>query len=129
MWLSNRKQFCRFGCAYTPASGRRKRASRASLMTELKFGPPERLWFLGLGKQDIAFNERIPPISGMDVTFTACFLRLLDGLQADAIFWYAFAVHYHKRQHLMKRQVLIFGLVGGILITLLKWTEYRFMVL
>jgi two-component system, NarL family, response regulator LiaR len=29
----------------------------------------------------------------------------------------------------MKRQVLIFGLVGGILITLLKWTEYRFMVL
>jgi len=29
----------------------------------------------------------------------------------------------------MKRQVLIFGLVGGVLITLLKWTEYRFMVL
>jgi two-component system, NarL family, response regulator LiaR len=29
----------------------------------------------------------------------------------------------------MKRQVLIFGLVGGILITLLKWTEYRFMVI
>ena len=29
----------------------------------------------------------------------------------------------------MKRQVLIFGLVGGILITLLKWTEYRFLVI
>ena len=29
----------------------------------------------------------------------------------------------------MKRQVLIFGLVGGVLITLLKWTEYRFMVI
>ena len=29
----------------------------------------------------------------------------------------------------MKRHVLIYGLVGGILITLLKWTEYRFLVL
>lgn len=29
----------------------------------------------------------------------------------------------------MKRQVLIFGLVGGVLITLLKWTEYRFLVI
>ena len=29
----------------------------------------------------------------------------------------------------MKRQVLIFGIVGGVLIALLKWTEYRFLVL
>ena len=29
----------------------------------------------------------------------------------------------------MKRQILICGLVGGVLITLLKWTEYRFLVL
>jgi ATP/maltotriose-dependent transcriptional regulator MalT len=29
----------------------------------------------------------------------------------------------------MKRHVLIFGLVGGILITVLKWTEYRFVVI
>jgi two-component system, NarL family, response regulator LiaR len=28
----------------------------------------------------------------------------------------------------MKRDVLIYGLVGGILITVLKWTEYRFLV-
>lgn len=28
----------------------------------------------------------------------------------------------------MKRQVLIFGLVGGVLVTLLKWTAYRFLV-
>lgn len=28
----------------------------------------------------------------------------------------------------MKRQVLICGLVGGILITALKWTEYQFLV-
>lgn len=28
----------------------------------------------------------------------------------------------------MKRQVLLYGLVGGILITVLKWTEYRFLV-
>jgi DNA-binding CsgD family transcriptional regulator len=29
----------------------------------------------------------------------------------------------------MKRQILIYGLIGGILITLLKWTEYRFLVI
>jgi two-component system, NarL family, response regulator LiaR len=29
----------------------------------------------------------------------------------------------------MKRHVLIFGLIGGILIALLKWTEYRFLVI
>src|SRR5436305_4374441 len=29
----------------------------------------------------------------------------------------------------MKRQVLIYGLIGGVLITLLKWTEYRFLVI
>jgi NarL family two-component system response regulator LiaR len=28
----------------------------------------------------------------------------------------------------MKRHVLIYGLVGGILIAVLKWTEYRFLV-
>jgi two-component system, NarL family, response regulator LiaR len=28
----------------------------------------------------------------------------------------------------MKRNVLIYGLIGGILIALLKWTEYRFLV-
>jgi NarL family two-component system response regulator LiaR len=28
----------------------------------------------------------------------------------------------------MKRHVLIYGFVGGILIALLKWTEYRFLV-
>jgi two-component system, NarL family, response regulator LiaR len=28
----------------------------------------------------------------------------------------------------MKRHVLIYGLLGGILIALLKWTEYRFLV-
>jgi len=28
----------------------------------------------------------------------------------------------------VKRQVLIFGLVGGVLVTLLKWTAYRFLV-
>src|SRR5271168_5322029 len=28
----------------------------------------------------------------------------------------------------MKRHVLIYGLVGGILIAALKWTEYRFLV-
>ena len=28
----------------------------------------------------------------------------------------------------MKRQVLMYGLIGGILITALKWTEYRFLV-
>jgi NarL family two-component system response regulator LiaR len=29
----------------------------------------------------------------------------------------------------MKRHVVIYGLIGGILIALLKWTEYRFLVL
>jgi two-component system, NarL family, response regulator LiaR len=29
----------------------------------------------------------------------------------------------------MKRHVLSYGLVGGILITVLKWTEYRFLVI
>jgi len=29
----------------------------------------------------------------------------------------------------MKRHVLIYGLIGGILIAALKWTEYRFLVL
>jgi two-component system, NarL family, response regulator LiaR len=29
----------------------------------------------------------------------------------------------------MKRNVLLYGLVGGILITALKWTEYRFLVI
>jgi NarL family two-component system response regulator LiaR len=28
----------------------------------------------------------------------------------------------------MKRHVLLYGLIGGILIALLKWTEYRFLV-
>lgn len=29
----------------------------------------------------------------------------------------------------MRKQVLIFGMVGGVLIALLQWTEYRFVVL
>lgn len=29
----------------------------------------------------------------------------------------------------MKRHVLIYGLLGGLLITVLKWTEYRFLVI
>jgi NarL family two-component system response regulator LiaR len=29
----------------------------------------------------------------------------------------------------MKRHVLIYGLMGGILIAVLKWTEYRFLVI
>jgi NarL family two-component system response regulator LiaR len=29
----------------------------------------------------------------------------------------------------MKRHVLIFGLVGGILVTLLKWSEYKFLII
>ncbi len=28
----------------------------------------------------------------------------------------------------MKRHILIYGLLGGVLITLLKWSEYRFLV-
>ena len=31
--------------------------------------------------------------------------------------------------NLMKRHVLIYGLIGGLLICLLKWTEYRFLVI
>jgi DNA-binding CsgD family transcriptional regulator len=29
----------------------------------------------------------------------------------------------------MKRHILIYGLIGGILVTVLKWTEYRFLVI
>jgi NarL family two-component system response regulator LiaR len=29
----------------------------------------------------------------------------------------------------MKRHVLVYGLIGGILIAVLKWTEYRFLVI
>src|SRR5580698_807777 len=29
----------------------------------------------------------------------------------------------------MRRHVLIFGLIGGILVTLLQWTQYRFVVI
>ena len=29
----------------------------------------------------------------------------------------------------MKRHVVIYGLLGGILISALKWTEYRFLVI
>jgi ATP/maltotriose-dependent transcriptional regulator MalT len=29
----------------------------------------------------------------------------------------------------VKRHVLIYGLIGGLLITVLKWTEYRFLVI
>ena len=29
----------------------------------------------------------------------------------------------------MKQHVLIYGLLGGVLITVLKWTEYRFLVI
>jgi DNA-binding CsgD family transcriptional regulator len=29
----------------------------------------------------------------------------------------------------MKRHVLIYGLIGGILVAVLKWTEYRFLVI
>jgi DNA-binding CsgD family transcriptional regulator len=29
----------------------------------------------------------------------------------------------------MKRHVLIYGFIGGVAITLLKWTEYRFLVI
>src|ERR1700676_4018873 len=28
----------------------------------------------------------------------------------------------------MKRHVLIYGLIGGVLVTLLQWSEYRFLV-
>lgn len=29
----------------------------------------------------------------------------------------------------MKRQIFIYGLVGGLLVTALKWTEYRYLVI
>src|SRR5882672_122224 len=29
----------------------------------------------------------------------------------------------------MKRQILLYGLIGGILIAALKWTEFRFLVI
>ena len=29
----------------------------------------------------------------------------------------------------MKRHVLLYGLIGGVLITLLQWTQYRFLVI
>jgi NarL family two-component system response regulator LiaR len=29
----------------------------------------------------------------------------------------------------MKRHVLIYGLIGGVLVTLLQWSEYRFLVI
>jgi NarL family two-component system response regulator LiaR len=32
-------------------------------------------------------------------------------------------------QRRMRKQVLIFGLVGGVLVTLLQWTEFHFVVL
>ena len=33
------------------------------------------------------------------------------------------------RTDAMKRHVLVFGLIGGVLIAVLQWTEYRFVVL
>ena len=43
-------------------------------------------------------------------------------------------MHWHRlyadaRKGRMKRHVLIYGLIGGILIAVLKWTEYRFLVI
>ncbi len=32
-------------------------------------------------------------------------------------------------QSIMKRHVLLYGLIGGLLIAVLRWTEYRFLVL
>ena len=29
----------------------------------------------------------------------------------------------------MKREILLYGFIGGLLITVLKWSEYRFLVL
>lgn len=37
-------------------------------------------------------------------------------------------MHSATSKHVMKRHVAIYGLVGGVVITLLKWTEYRFLV-
>jgi DNA-binding CsgD family transcriptional regulator len=36
---------------------------------------------------------------------------------------------HQAQRHPMKRHVLICGLVGGVLIALLKWTEYQFLVI
>ena len=33
------------------------------------------------------------------------------------------------RRGVMRKQVLIFGIVGGVLVTLLQWTEFHFVVL
>lgn len=48
---------------------------------------------------------------------------------------YEVGLHHHRCdncvfivQGLMKRHVLIYGLIGGILIAALKWTEYQFLV-
>ncbi len=38
-------------------------------------------------------------------------------------------VPIHLSWDLMKRHVLIYGLIGGILIAVLKWSEYRFLVI
>jgi NarL family two-component system response regulator LiaR len=37
--------------------------------------------------------------------------------------------NFHGTILWMRKQVLIFGLVGGVLITLLQWTEFHFVVL
>jgi DNA-binding CsgD family transcriptional regulator len=47
-----------------------------------------------------------------------CVWRLLDRIQCDN----------HCLYRPMKRHVLIYGLIGGILIAVLKWMEYRFLV-
>jgi DNA-binding CsgD family transcriptional regulator len=39
------------------------------------------------------------------------------------------AIMWCESPEAMKRHVLIYGLVGGVLIAVLKWTEYRFVVL
>jgi two-component system, NarL family, response regulator LiaR len=43
-----------------------------------------------------------------------------------AIIWTEF---FSFPQEFMKRHVLIYGLISGILIAVLKWTEYRFLVI
>jgi NarL family two-component system response regulator LiaR len=52
------------------------------------------------------------------------------GLAVEAqggILW-AKSIHDGPAQR-MKRHVVIYGLIGGILIAVLKWTEYRFLVI
>jgi DNA-binding CsgD family transcriptional regulator len=34
-----------------------------------------------------------------------------------------------REPEMMKRHVLIYGLIGGVLITLLQWSEYRFLII